>query len=133
VAALLATFGVLAGCGSEEARSSSKDEPVRRASFRSLASRDFLASCPGAAVRPETDYLAAHHAELKRLAAYTEAGQAIALGENEWAGLSRYSERERCAAGEEAYRRALAAYRGTLDVLAARIAEYPTDQARPRP
>ena len=130
---LLATFGVLEGCGSEGARAPSTDEPVRRASFRSLAARDFLATCPGAAARPEMAYLATYHAELKRLAAHTDAGPAIALGENEWAGLSRYSQRERCAAGEEAYRGALAAYRGTLDVLAARIADYPTDPARPRP
>lgn len=111
----------------------SRDEPLRRAGFRSLAARAYLASCPGAESRSEMGRQSTRHDELKQLAARSGAGEAIALGENEWAGLSRYSQRERCAAGEEAYRGALAAYRGTLDVLAARIADYPTDPARPRP
>jgi hypothetical protein len=124
-ACMLSTAMLLGpGCGERGTPQASKDEPVRRASFRSLAARDFLASCPGAAGSAELAYQAQRHEELKQLAARNGAGRALALGENEWAGVARYSERERCAAGEEAHRQALAAFGGTLDTLAARIAEY---------
>jgi len=112
------------GCGERTAPSSSRDEPLRRAGFRSLAARDFLLSCPDAAARREVAYQAARHEELKQLAARNGAGQAVALGENEWAGVSRHSRPETCADGDEAYRQALAAYGGALDTLAGRIAEY---------
>jgi hypothetical protein len=112
------------GCGGSPATPQSKDEPVRRASYRSIAAREFLASCPGATARPETLYQESRHEELKQLAARNGAGTALALGENEWAGMSRHSRRERCAPGERAYRRALSAFGGALDGLAARIAEY---------
>ena len=99
-------------------------EPVRRASFRSLVARDFLVSCPGGARRPETLFQAGRFEELKQLAIRKGAGRAVGLGENDWAAVSRYDEREPCEAGEQAFGEALAAFSGTLDELAARIAEY---------
>jgi hypothetical protein len=113
------------GCDSaSESRQSEKEEPVRRAAFRSLGARDFLASCPGGSARSETRFQLGRFEELKQLAARKGAGQAIWLGENDWAGVSRYGDREPCAPGEDAYGEALAAYGSTLDTLAARIAEY---------
>ena len=97
---------------------------VRQAGFRSLAAREYLASCPGGADRAETRRQLARLEELKQLAARKGAGYALALGENDWAALSRHSDREPCPAGEEAYGEALAAFSGTLDELARRIAEH---------
>jgi hypothetical protein len=112
------------GCGDRPAAPASRDELLRRAGFRSLAARNFVSSCPGAAGRPELAYQAARHEELKQLAARSGAGRPVVLGENEWAGVTRHSPPERCLAGDEAYRQALAAYGAALDTLAARIAEY---------
>ena len=112
------------GCGSSSAPDQARAEPVRRASFRSLVARDFLISCPGSAGRSETAFQSARLDELKQLAIRKGAGRAIGLGENDWAAVSRYDEREPCLAGEEAYGEALAEFGGTLDALAARIAEY---------
>ena len=112
------------GCGSPAVPDQAKAEPVRRASFRSLVARDFLISCPGGAGRAETASQSARLEELKQLAIRKGAGRAIGLGENDWAAVSRYDEREPCLAGEESYGEALAAFGGTLDELAARIAEY---------
>ena len=98
--------------------------PVRQASFRSRAAHDFLASCPGGAERAETRRHLARLDELKQLAARKGAGYALWLGENDWAALSRHSDREPCLPGEEAYGQALAAFSGTLDELARRIAEH---------
>ncbi len=131
--AAAATAGMLSaavlfapGCGQSSAPEQARqDEPVRRASFRSMAARDFLASCPGGLARPEAALQIGRFEELKQLAARNGAGQAIWLGENEWAGVSRYSDRERCPPGDEAFREALAAFSGALDALAGRIAEYP--------
>ena len=82
------------GCGpSASPRQPDREEPVRRASFRSVAARDYLATCPGATARTETGYQLARHQELRQLAARNGAGRAIALGENEWAGLGRYARR----------------------------------------
>lgn len=111
-------------CGERAAPAASRDEPLRRAGFRSLAARDLLISCPEAGSRREVAYQAARHDELKQLAAHSGAGDAVALGENEWAGVTRHSPQETCAPGDEAYRQALAAYSGALDTLAARIAEH---------
>ena len=129
--AATATAGMLSaavllapGCGAPSTADQNKAEPVRRASFRSLAARDFLTSCPGGAQRPETLFHANRFEELKQLAVRKGAGRAIGLGENDWAGLTRYDDREPCEAGEQAYNEALAAFSGTLDELAARIAEY---------
>ena len=41
----------LAGCGRDADDRAGNADPVRRASFRSLAARDFLATCPGGAAR----------------------------------------------------------------------------------
>ena len=132
-AGMLSAVLLAPGCGPAGApRSDDRDEPVRRASYQSVAARDFLVTCPGAATRRETAYQDARFAELKQLAARNGAGRAVALGENEWAGLGRYANRPPCAAGEAAYRQALAALGGALDALAARIAEFPaTAGARP--
>ena len=110
------------GCGGEPEKASV--EPVRRASFRSLAARDFLLTCPGAARRAETVRQAQRLEELKQLAIRKEAGQAVALGENDWGAVARYSDREPCPPGEEAYGEALAAFSATLDDFARRVAEH---------
>ena len=124
-AGMLSAAAVLApGCDGPAAVPASADEPVRRAAFRSLATRDFLLTCPAGAGRGETGYQAARYDALGRLAAGKGAGRAVALGENDWAGVARYSEREPCGPGEEAYRQALAAYAGALDRFAAAIAEH---------
>ena len=118
---------VLLSPGCEQAprpRQDNPDEPVRRASFRSLAARDFLLSCPSGATRAETANEMARLAELRGLAVRKGAGRAVGLGENDWAGVSRHAPRETCEPGEEAYGEALAAFGGTLDALARRIADY---------
>ncbi|MGZ8283690.1 MAG: hypothetical protein ACXWUN_12190 [Allosphingosinicella sp.] len=112
-------------CGERASPSPSLDEPVRRATFRGLAAREFLLGCPGGSTRAETRRQIDRLEELKQLAYRKHAGHAIWLGENDWAAVARYSEREACLAGETAYGEALAAFGGTLDVLAARIAAYP--------
>ena len=120
-------------CGSSSNRDApNRDEPLRRAGFRSLVARDYFASCPGAAASAEMAYQTARHEELKQLAARSDAGRVVALGENEWAGISRVADRERCPDGDQAYREALARFSGALDTLAARIADYPAQsEARP--
>lgn len=110
------------GCGNPKAAGEGQD-PVRRANFRSLAARDFLLSCAGGTTRAETAAQVARHEELKQLAFRKGAGQALALGENDWAAVRRYDDRERCAPGEAPYSEALAAFSATLDRLAARVAE----------
>jgi len=113
------------GCGGGAGKApASADEPLRRASFRSLAAREFLFSCPGGAARGETRAAIARHEELKQLALGKDAGHAVALGENDWAGLRRHDERGPCAPGDKAYFEALAAFRGALDTLAGRIADH---------
>ncbi len=112
------------GCArGDEAKAVTREEPVRRAAFRSLVARDFLASCPGGA-RSEGMGAAARYEELKRLALRKGAGHAIWLGENDFGAVRPHSDREPCEAGEEAYREALALYAGTLDALAGRVTEY---------
>lgn len=118
------------GCGAPSNRETSRDEPLRRAGFRAIAARDYFATCPGAAAGSEMAYQARRHDELKQLAARTVAAEPVALGENEWFGVSRNSPPERCEAGDEAYRAALARYAGALDTLAARIADHPAQKAR---
>ena len=129
--ALSAAVLLAPGCGPSAApRQPDREEPVRRAAFRSVAARDFLASCPGASSRPETGYQLMRHAELRQLAARNGAGRAVALGENEWAGLGRYARRRPCEAGEGPYRQALGDFSGALDQLAGRIAEHPAGVGR---
>lgn len=124
-AGMLGAAALLApACGGAPADPAAGD-PVRRASFRSLAARDFLAGCPGAANRPETLHEAARLAELQQLAVRKGAGQAIALGGNDWAAVARYQDGEPCLPGEQAYNEALAAFSAALDELAGRIADHP--------
>jgi hypothetical protein len=112
------------GCGSDGPAAGDSDEPLRRAAFRSLAARDFLLTCPAAAGRRDVAYHSGRYDELKRLAVGKGAGRAIWLGENDWAGVSRFDEREPCEPGVESYRQAVAAYSGALDAMVGRIAEY---------
>jgi hypothetical protein len=113
------------GCGrNDEAKAPGREEPVRRAVFRSLIARDFLASCPAGAARPETLREAGRFEELRRLALQKGAGHAVWLGQNDYAGLSGHADAERCEPGEEAYGAALARYGGTLDAMAASAAAF---------
>lgn len=126
---LSATVLLAPGCGPSPQTPPSRDEPVRRAAFRSMAARDFLETCPGAAGRPESRRQMERLEELRQLAARKQAGQAIWLGENDWAAVERYQTREPCLPGEEAYGEALAAFAGALDILAERIADHPSGPA----
>jgi len=120
----LTMAGALLACdGAPESKTASREEPVRRAAFRVMIARDLLASCPSGP-RPEGVRQAGRYAELGQLASRKGAGHAIWLGENDYRAFGPHSERERCVAGEEPYREALAQYSGTLDALAGRIAEY---------
>lgn len=122
--ALSAAMLLAPGCWQGDRKpQGSNEEPVRRAAFRAMIARDFLASCPGGP-RPEGVRQAGRYAELKQLALRKGAGQAIWLGENDYGGLGPHADREPCLAGEEPYREALAQYSGTLDAFAGRIAEY---------
>ena len=113
------------GCGGEETKAApSTDEPLRRANFRSLAARDFLATCPGGAGRPETVAAVRRHDELIQLGLGKDAGHVLALGENDWQALKRHDDRAPCAPGEAPYRAALTAYGQALDGLAGRIADH---------
>jgi len=124
MAPALTMAGLLLACdGAPDRSNASREEPVRRAAFRAMIARDFLASCPGGA-RPEGVRQAGRYAELKQLALRKGAGHAIWLGENDYGAFGPHSEREPCLAGEEPYREALAQYSGTLDAMAGRIAEY---------
>jgi hypothetical protein len=112
------------GCGQSERKApASNEEPVRRAAFRAMIARDFLASCPGGA-RAEGVRQAGRYAELKQMALRKGAGHAIWLGENDYGAVRPHSDQESCLAGEEAYREALAQYGGTLDALAGRVADF---------
>jgi hypothetical protein len=102
----------------------SAGEPVRRAVFLSLVARNHLSSCPGSAARPETRVETARFDELRQLALRKGADQAIWLGENDFAAVRPFDERPSCGPGEANYRSALAAYGGTLDALAGRVAAY---------
>jgi len=124
MAPALTMAGLLIACdGAPAGKAASAQEPVRRAAFRAMIARDFLASCPGGP-RPEALRQAARYAELKQLGLRKGAGQAIWLGENDYGALARHSEREPCLGGEEPYREALARYSGALDTFAGRVAEY---------
>jgi hypothetical protein len=114
------------GCsgGASENRSAPSD-PVRRADFRSLAARDFLLRCPGAAQRPATREQLDRLGELNRFAFEKGAMPSLQLAANDWAGLSRHDMRPPCAAGEAAYRAALSDFAARLDELAASIGSLP--------
>lgn len=115
------------GCGNGEDRNAAGEatEPVRWATFRVLAARDFLATCPAAAGRPEPVRAGERFDELRRLAARKGAAQAFWLAENDYGGVARHGGREPCEAGGEAFGQALAALNGALDELGGRIAAIP--------
>lgn len=121
-AGMLSAVMLLApGCERRADKADSREEPVRRAAYKSLLARDLLAGCPAGGV-PAGE--SARYGELKRLAAQRDAGHAIALGENDFASVRRFPKGERCGPGEAARDAALAAYARTLDTLAGRIAEF---------
>jgi hypothetical protein len=115
------------GCGSGEEQNASGDvaEPVRWATFRVLAARDFLTTCPAAAGRPEPIRAAERFDELRRFAARKGAAQALWLAENDYGGVARHGGRAPCQPGDEAFGQALAALDGALDQLGGRIAAIP--------
>lgn len=110
------------GCGSGE--KAAAGDPVRRASYRSLAARDFLLGCAGGPARAETRREIERLAELNRFAFEKGAIRALQLAANDWAGLAPRDARAPCAPGEAAYRAALADFSRSLDDLAAGIREY---------
>ena len=110
------------GCGGGEPKAAAAD-PVRRASFRSLAARDFLFGCSGGPGREETRRQVERMGELYRFAYERGAGQSLWLAENDWAGLAAHDARAPCAPGEDSYRVALADFSARLDALAAGIRE----------
>ncbi len=124
-AGMLAMMLLVPGCSEHDRPPvQNKEEPLRRAAFKSLAARDFLMSCPSAADRGETRSQVRRFDELKQLAARKQAAHPLWLGENDWAAISRNAHRQRCGTGDEAYREALSAFAFTLDTLAERIAQY---------
>jgi hypothetical protein len=113
------------GCGGDAGNKAATSDPVRRASFRSLAARDFLLGCPGGAERAGTREQLDRLSELNRFAMDKGATRSLQLAANDWAGLSRYDTGGRCAPGEAAYRAALTAFSARLDELAAGIGALP--------
>ena len=114
------------GCGGGASQNkSTASDPVRRASFRSFAARDFLLRCPGAPQRPETREQLDRLGELNRFAFEKGAMPSLQLAANDWAGLSRHDARPPCAPGEPAYRAALSDFAARLDELAASIGRLP--------
>ena len=109
------------GCERRPEPRNSREEPVRRAAYRTVLARELLDSCPaGGAPAGE----ASRYEELKRLAVQTGASHALWLGENDAAAVNRVTAPERCGPGEAARRAALTAYSRSLDGLAGRLAEY---------
>ena len=116
-------FTALTGCGRDADNMASNVDPVRRASFRSLAARDFLFGCAGGPGRAETRRQVERMGELYRFAYAKGAGTSLWLAENDWAGLAGHDDRAACAPGEDSYRAALASFGARLDELAAGIRE----------
>jgi hypothetical protein len=112
------------GCHDGGSGKAAPADPVRRASFRSLAARDFLAGCPGSAGRAETRRELERMGELNRFAFEKGAERSLQLAANDWAGLAPRDRRPPCASGEAAYRAALADFSRSLDQLAAGIGGY---------
>jgi hypothetical protein len=112
------------GCGETTQKGDAASDPVRRASFRSLAAKDFLLGCPGGRERPETHRQIERLAELNRFADEKGALQSLQLAANDWAGIGTHDARPPCASGEAAYRAALADFSDRLDELAAGIGRY---------
>ena len=101
------------------------EEPVRWATFRALAARDFLATGPGASGRIELRQASERFDELRRFADRKGAGQSLWLADNDYAGVARHGGREPCKPGDAAFGEALAALNGALDELGGRIAAMP--------
>jgi hypothetical protein len=116
-------FTALAGCGRDADNRAGNADPVRRASFRSLAARDHLLGCPGQRDRAETRQHLQRLAELNRFAFNKGALRSLQLAENDWRGLAAHDDRPPCAPGEDSYRAALASFGARLDELAAGIRE----------
>jgi hypothetical protein len=112
------------GCGGGAENKAMASDTVRRASFRSLAARDFLFTCAGASGRVETRRQMERMDELNRFAIEKGAMPSLQLAANDWAGLSRHDSRGRCASGEAAYGAALTDFSSRLDQLAASIGGY---------
>ena len=113
------------GCGGNAENKSAASDPVRRASFRSLAARDFLFTCTGGPVRAETRRQLERMGELNRFAFEKGAMPSLQLAANDWAALSPHDSRGPCAPGEAAYQAALTDFSAKLDQLAASIGDYP--------
>ena len=111
------------GCGGASDNKAAPADPVRRASFRSLAARDFLLTCQGGRDRLDTRRQLERMDELNRFAFEKGAMPALQLAANDWAGLSRLDRRAPCAPGDAAYAAALAGFSARLDELAAAIGE----------
>jgi hypothetical protein len=122
-AAVLLSSGC--GRGQDQREGSEANEPVRGATSRVLAARDFLATCPGAGGRAELARAAERFDELRRFAIRKGANHALWLAENQYVGVARHGGREPCEAGEVAFGQALAALNGALDELGGRIAAIP--------
>jgi hypothetical protein len=120
--AVLAALPVIAACDAPQAPEARA--PLHQAAYRAASARAFLLTCPGASGRAAVRAEAARFAALTRLAAGKRADHAIWAGGNDFAAMTRYRPQERCVAGENAYDRALTAYRTALDNLAHEIAEY---------
>lgn len=112
------------GCGGGADNKAAASDPVRRASFRSLAARDFLVTCAGGPARIETRRQLERMDELNRFAFEKGAMTSLQLAANDWAGLSRHDTRGRCPPGEPAYAAALTDFSARLDQFAASIGEY---------
>jgi len=112
------------GCGGGSENKAAAADPVRRASFRSLAARDFLFTCGGGRERIETRRQLERMGELTRFADEKGAMPSLQLAANDWAGLSRLDRRPPCGPGEAAYRAALTDFSARLDELAASIGTY---------
>jgi hypothetical protein len=112
------------GCGEGAEGGEAARDPVRRASFRSLAAKEFLLGCPAGRGREETQRQLERLAELNRFADEKGAMPSLQLAANDWAGLGPHDDRAPCAPGEAAYRAALADFSARLDDLAAGIGGY---------
>jgi hypothetical protein len=123
--ALSAVVAFSPGCGSAPQDRTLSSDPVRRATFHSLAARDYLFGCPGGATRAETQAQVARMNELYRFAIQKGAEESLALAQGEWETLSPHDTQPPCAAGEVPYRTALAGFSARLDELAGAIRQVP--------
>jgi hypothetical protein len=111
------------GCGGGADNKAAASDPVRRASFRAVAARDFLLTCPAGPARLETRRQLERMDELNRFAFEKGAMLSLQLAANDWAGLSRHDTRGPCAPGEPAYQAALTDFSARLDQFAAGIGQ----------